>query len=74
VETAGRPMSNGPRVRGAPTRRWTWRGTPICSVSTWRHTRTIALEDWQQEIVDDHPGPFLRGLIHSDGCRMTNWT
>ena len=39
-----------------------------------KHTRTIALEDWQQEIVDDHPGPFLRGLIHSDGCRMTNWT
>jgi hypothetical protein len=24
--------------------------------------------------VDVHPGPFLRGLIHSDGCRMTNWT
>jgi hypothetical protein len=39
-----------------------------------KHTRTIALEDWQREIVDDHPGPFLRGLIHSDGCRMTNWT
>jgi hypothetical protein len=39
-----------------------------------KYTRTIALEDWQQEIVDDHPGPFLRGLIHSDGCRMTNWT
>jgi hypothetical protein len=39
-----------------------------------RHTRTIALEKWQQEIVDAHPGPFLRGLFHSDGCRMTNWT
>jgi len=39
-----------------------------------KHTSTITLEDWQQEIVDDHPGPFLRGLIHSDGCRMTNWT
>ena len=21
-----------------------------------------------------HSGAFLRGLIHSDGCRMTNWT
>jgi hypothetical protein len=39
-----------------------------------KHTRPIALEQWQQEIVDTHPGLFLRGLIHSDGCRMTNWT
>jgi hypothetical protein len=21
-----------------------------------------------------HPGPFLRGLFHSDGSRITNWT
>ena len=21
-----------------------------------------------------HPGPFLRGLFHSDGCRVNNWT
>ena len=39
-----------------------------------KHARTIALEEWQQQIVDAHPGAFLRGLIHSDGCRMTNWT
>jgi hypothetical protein len=39
-----------------------------------KHTRTITLEEWQQEIVDAHPGPFLRGLFHSDGCRITNWT
>ncbi|MFH8793177.1 transcriptional regulator [Streptomyces sp. NPDC017941] len=39
-----------------------------------KHTRTIALEAWQQEIVDDHPWEFLRGLIHSDGCRVINWT
>ena len=38
-----------------------------------KHRRTIALEEWQQSIVGEHPGPFLRGLIHSDGCRMTNW-
>ena len=25
-------------------------------------------------IVDQHPGRFLRGLFHSDGCRVTNWT
>ncbi|KMS69059.1 hypothetical protein ACM01_36745 [Streptomyces viridochromogenes] len=39
-----------------------------------KHERTIALEPWQQEIVDAHPWGFIRGLIHSDGCRITNWT
>ncbi|MCX5179933.1 helix-turn-helix domain-containing protein [Streptomyces virginiae] len=39
-----------------------------------KHERRIVLEDWQQEIVDAHPWAFLRGLIHSDGCRVTNWT
>ncbi|WP_333493502.1 helix-turn-helix domain-containing protein [Kitasatospora cathayae] len=38
-----------------------------------KHERAIALEPWQQEIVDAHPWDFLRGLIHSDGCRITNW-
>jgi len=38
-----------------------------------KHTRRIALEAWQQEIVDEHAGRFLRGLFHSDGCRITNW-
>ncbi|MGW2822561.1 helix-turn-helix domain-containing protein [Streptomyces sp. NPDC001443] len=39
-----------------------------------KHERRIVLEDWQQEIVDAHPWDFVRGLIHSDGCRITNWT
>ncbi|GLX20043.1 transcriptional regulator [Streptomyces lavendulae] len=39
-----------------------------------KHERRIALEPWQQEIVDAHPWEFVRGLIHSDGCRTTNWT
>ncbi|MEW2394832.1 transcriptional regulator [Streptomyces sp. NPDC046862] len=39
-----------------------------------KHNRQIALEPWQQEIVDAHPWEFIRGLIHSDGCRITNWT
>ncbi|MEU6572921.1 helix-turn-helix domain-containing protein [Streptomyces sp. NPDC046805] len=39
-----------------------------------KHNRSITLELWQQEIVDDHPWEFIRGLIHSDGCRITNWT
>ncbi|RII18409.1 hypothetical protein DSC45_10860 [Streptomyces sp. YIM 130001] len=39
-----------------------------------KHDRKIALEPWQQEIIDAHPWEFVRGLIHSDGCRITNWT
>jgi hypothetical protein len=38
-----------------------------------KHTRSIVLADWQQEMVDRFPAPFLRGLIHSDGCRVLNW-
>jgi hypothetical protein len=37
-----------------------------------KHERPIVLEAWQTEIVDRHPGEFVRGLIHSDGCRTTN--
>lgn len=32
------------------------------------------LEDWQRRIVDDEPAAFLRGLFHSDGCRVINTT
>jgi hypothetical protein len=39
-----------------------------------KHERLITLEPWQQEIVNAHPWEFIRGLIHSDGCRITNWT
>lgn len=37
-----------------------------------KHERPIQLVDWQQAIVDEHPGWLLRGLIHSDGWRGTN--
>lgn len=37
-----------------------------------KHDRRIYLADWQQRIVDDHHQEFLRGLIHSDGCRHIN--
>ena len=36
-----------------------------------KHERRIALADWQQRIVEDEPEMFLRGLIHSDGCRVS---
>jgi len=37
-----------------------------------KHERKIALEPWQRRIVDRYPGRLLRGLIHSDGCRVVN--
>jgi hypothetical protein len=37
-----------------------------------KHDRPIRLEPWQREIVDAFPREFLRGLIHSDGCRTIN--
>jgi hypothetical protein len=37
------------------------------------HHRDIRLETWQEKIVlGDHPKLFLRGLLHSDGCRSIN--
>ena len=33
---------------------------------------TIGLALWQVELVEPHPGPVLRGLIHSDGWRRLN--
>ncbi|MCX4388439.1 transcriptional regulator [Micromonospora peucetia] len=37
-----------------------------------KHERPIILADWQRKIVTSHPGGLLRGLFHSDGCRVTN--
>ncbi|HEY2577565.1 MAG TPA: helix-turn-helix domain-containing protein [Streptosporangiaceae bacterium] len=37
-----------------------------------KHDRLITLESWQHTIVTEHTGEFIRGLFHSDGCRITN--
>ena len=37
-----------------------------------KHHRRIELAGWQREIVDRFPREFLRGLLHSDGCRTVN--
>ena len=39
-----------------------------------KHERRIVLHSWQEQIVGEHGGALLRGLFHSDGCRITNWT
>ena len=38
-----------------------------------KHERPIVLAAWQSALLTRHPGPFLRGLFHSDGCRVANW-
>lgn len=37
-----------------------------------KHTRPIVLTPWQWELVRRHREQFIRGLIHSDGCRTVN--
>jgi hypothetical protein len=37
-----------------------------------KHARPIVLTEWQQAIVKQGPGRFLRGLIHTDGWRGLN--
>ena len=37
-----------------------------------KHLRKIELSEWQAEIARSHPARLLRGLIHSDGCRLMN--
>jgi hypothetical protein len=37
-----------------------------------KHERRIELTPWQQELVDLDPRPLVRGLLHSDGCRVLN--
>jgi hypothetical protein len=39
-----------------------------------KHQRDIALEDWQESIVEREPWKFMRGLIRSDGCAFINRT
>jgi hypothetical protein len=35
-----------------------------------KHERTIELVTWQADLVSGNRQAFLRGLIHSDGCRI----
>jgi hypothetical protein len=69
-----------PHVRYHPVKRLAnlvsyWKGWPCLLPQHGpgrKHTRTIALAPWQVEIVETHPGLFVRGLIHSDGWRGLN--
>jgi hypothetical protein len=37
-----------------------------------KHSRLIALADWQRTITYEHPQLLIRGLLHSDGSRFLN--
>ena len=48
---------------------------PVPAART-RHASTSGRSCWRTGsavIVEAHPADFLRGLFHSDGCRVTNW-
>jgi len=32
----------------------------------------LDLSGWQVQVVDEHAGHFLKGLIQADGCRVLN--
>lgn len=74
VKPGGRPHTR--RVPGCIITTVGWKHWPCLLPQHGpgrKHERPIILEDWQRAIVEDHPGPFLRGLFHSDGCRVDNW-
>lgn len=37
-----------------------------------KHTRPIALTDWQQKLAKRWPEQITKGMIQSDGCRFMN--
>lgn len=37
-----------------------------------KHSRKIALAPWQVKLVHEHPHELVKGLFHSDGCRVAN--
>jgi hypothetical protein len=44
---------------------------PASADGTWRkHERSIRLAPWQRAVVSRQGEAFIRGLIHSDGCRV----
>jgi len=38
-----------------------------------KHARAIRLAVWQANLVNQYPHEFIKGLIESDGCRITNF-
>jgi hypothetical protein len=63
------PRHNGVRVYSG------WKRWPLLFPQVGpgrKHKRPIVLASWQWELVRHHRERFIRGLIHSDGCRTVN--
>jgi hypothetical protein len=74
VKPGGRPHTRD--VPGAVVTTVSWKHWPCLFPQHGpgrKHERAIVLDPWQQAIVERRPAPFLRGLFHSDGCRVNNW-
>ena len=75
VKPGGRPHTRG--LPGCLAITVSWKHWPCLFPQHGpgrKHERPIMLEEWQIEIVSAHPADFLRGLFHSDGSRVANWT
>jgi hypothetical protein len=69
--SAGRLARDGCTEVGMSSKRWPalvpQHGSGV------KHERTLRLTAWQEALVlEGHPGLFVCGLLHSDGCRVTN--
>ena len=77
VKPGGRPHTS-PAARAASWSRSSWKHWPCLFPQHGpgrKHERPIVLEAWQRARSSSaHPADFLRGLFHSDGCRVANWT
>lgn len=74
VKPSGRPHTR--QVPGAVITTVSWKHWPCLFPQHGpgrKHERPIGLEGWQADIVCAFPADFLRGLFHSDGCRVSNW-
>lgn len=74
VKPKGRPHTR--LVPGAVITTVSWKHWPCLFPQHGpgrKHERAIVLEEWQADVVRAFPADFLRGLLHSDGCRVNNW-
>ena len=74
VKPGGRPHAR--LVPGAVITTVSWKHWPCLLPQHGpgrKHHRAIVLAEWQAEVVRAFPADFLRGLFHSDGCRVNNW-
>lgn len=74
VKPTGKPHTR--QVPGAVITTVSWKHWPCLLPQHGpgrKHERPIVLENWQADVVSTFPADFLRGLFHSDGCRVANW-